>query len=134
MSVKDSASFRGKTAVVTGGAGFVPSHLIERLLADGLKVVALDNFVTGHRRNIEHLVGNPDFRFIEHDVSEPFEVEGPVDFVFHMASPASPIDYVKIPVETLKAGSSRLPQRPRTRPHQGRDLSRGFHFRGLRRS
>ncbi|BCU76890.1 UDP-glucuronic acid decarboxylase family protein [Luteolibacter sp. LG18] len=105
MSVKDPASLRGQTAVITGGAGFVPSHLIERLLADGLKVIALDNFVTGHHRNIEHLVGNPDFRFIEHDVSEPFEIDGPVHFVFHMASPASPIDYVKIPVETLKAGS-----------------------------
>lgn len=105
MSVKDIASQRGKTAVVTGGAGFVSSHLIERLLADGLKVVALDNFVTGHPRNLEHLESNPDFRFIEHDVSEPFPIEGPVDFVFHMASPASPIDYVKIPVETLKAGS-----------------------------
>jgi len=105
MSVKNIDSLRGKTAVVTGGAGFVPSHLIERLLADGLRVVALDNFVTGHRRNIEHLIGNPDFEFIQHDVSEPFQIEGPVDFVFHMASPASPIDYVKIPVETLKAGS-----------------------------
>ncbi|HEY8990970.1 MAG TPA: NAD-dependent epimerase/dehydratase family protein, partial [Luteolibacter sp.] len=105
MSVKDAASQRGKTAVVTGGAGFVPSHLVDRLLADGLKVVALDNFVTGDRRNLAHLDGNPDFRFVEHDVSEPFEIDGPVDFVFHMASPASPIDYVKIPVETLKAGS-----------------------------
>ena len=96
---------KGKSAVVTGGAGFVPSHLIDRLLADGLRVVALDNFVTGHPRNLAHLAGNPDFTFIEHDVAEPFEVEGPVDFVFHMASPASPIDYVQIPIETLKAGS-----------------------------
>lgn len=105
MSVKDVASQRGKTAVVTGGAGFVPSHLIERLLADGLKVVALDNFVTGHARNLESFADHENFRFIEHDVSEPYEIEGPVDYVFHMASPASPIDYVKIPVETLKAGS-----------------------------
>jgi dTDP-glucose 4,6-dehydratase len=96
---------KGRTAVVTGGAGFVPSHLIDRLLADGLRVVAFDNFVTGHPRNLAHLAGNPDFTFIEHDVAEPFDVEGPVDFVFHMASPASPIDYVQIPVETLKAGS-----------------------------
>ena len=94
-----------KTAVVTGGAGFVPSHLIDRLLGDGLKVVALDNFVTGNARNIEHLAQRPEFSFIEHDVSEPFDVSGPVDYVFHMASPASPIDYVQIPVETLKAGS-----------------------------
>ena len=105
MSVKDVASFRGRTAVVTGGAGFVPSHLVDRLLADGLSVVAYDNFVTGHRANLAHLDGHPQFRFIEHDVSEPFDVEGPVDFVFHMASPASPIDYVTIPIETLKAGS-----------------------------
>lgn len=105
MSVKPVSTLQGKTAVVTGGAGFVPSHLIELLLKDGLKVIALDNFVTGHRRNIAHLETHPGFRFIEHDVSQPFEIEGPVDFVFHMASPASPIDYVKIPIETLKAGS-----------------------------
>jgi dTDP-glucose 4,6-dehydratase len=105
MSVKPVSSQQGKTAVVTGGAGFVPSHLIELLLKDGLKVIALDNFVTGHRRNIEHLEAHPDFRFIEQDVSVPYEIAGPVNFVFHMASPASPIDYVKIPIETLKAGS-----------------------------
>ncbi len=96
---------KGKTALVTGGAGFVGSHLVDRLLADGLHVIALDNFVTGHARNIAHLDGNPAFRFIQHDVSEPFDVEGPVDFLFHLASPASPIDYVQIPIETLKAGS-----------------------------
>ena len=94
-----------QTAVVTGGAGFVPSHLIDLLLANGLRVVALDNFVTGNVRNIAHLQGNPHFSFIEQDVSETFDVAGPVDYVFHMASPASPIDYVKIPIETLKAGS-----------------------------
>ena len=94
-----------KTAVVTGGAGFVPSHLIDRLLSDGLKVIALDNFVTGNARNIEHLEQHPDFSFIEHDVSVPFDVSGPVDYVFHMASPASPVDYVQIPLATLKAGS-----------------------------
>jgi dTDP-glucose 4,6-dehydratase len=94
-----------KTAVVTGGAGFVPSHLVDRLLADGLRVIALDNFVTGNRSNIAHLANNEHFSFIEHDVSLSFDVEGDVDYVFHMASPASPIDYVQIPVETLKAGS-----------------------------
>jgi dTDP-glucose 4,6-dehydratase len=98
-------NLKGKTAMVTGGAGFVGSHLVDRLLADGLHVIALDNFVTGHARNTAHLEGNPAFRFIRHDVSEPFDVEGPVDFVFHFASPASPIDYVQIPIETLKAGS-----------------------------
>ena len=103
--MKQIQDLKGKTAVVTGGAGFVPSHLVDRLLADGLRVVALDNFVTGHARNIAHLETNPAFEFIEHDVSEPFDVAGPVDFVFHMASPASPIDYVEIPIATLKAGS-----------------------------
>ena len=103
--IKDISQFAGKTAVVTGGAGFVASHLIDRLLADGLKVVALDNFVTGSRANLAHLTDNVDFKLIEHDVSEPFDVDGDVAFVFHMASPASPIDYVEIPVETLKAGS-----------------------------
>lgn len=98
-------SFAGDTAVVTGGAGFVGSHLVDRLLADGLRVVALDNFVTGKPENLAHLKDREDFRLIEHDVSEPYEIEGDVAFVFHMASPASPIDYVEIPIETLKAGS-----------------------------
>jgi dTDP-glucose 4,6-dehydratase len=105
MNVKDRASQRGKTAVVTGGAGFVGSHLVDRLLADGLLVVALDNFVTGSPHNIAHLETCPEFRLVRHDVSEPYDVDGPVDYVFHLASPASPIDYVRIPVETLKAGS-----------------------------
>ena len=94
-----------KTAVVTGGAGFVPSHLVDKLLAEGLRVIAFDNFVTGNARNVSHLSNNDHFKLIEHDVSVPFDVEGDVDFVFHMASPASPIDYVQIPIETLKAGS-----------------------------
>ncbi|BCX48284.1 UDP-glucuronate decarboxylase (UGD) and related protein [Haloferula helveola] len=103
--IQDIAQYKGQTAVVTGGAGFVASHLVDRLLTDGLKVVALDNFVTGNRANIAHLADHPDFRFIEHDVSEPYSIDGDVAFVFHMASPASPIDYVEIPVDTLKAGS-----------------------------
>ena len=103
--IQEIAQYAGRIAVVTGGAGFVASHLIDRLLADGLKVVALDNFVTGKPDNLQHLEGNPNFRFIEHDVSEPYDVDGDVAFVFHMASPASPIDYVEIPIETLKAGS-----------------------------
>ncbi len=103
--IKNPSDFKGQTAVVTGGAGFVASHLIDRLLADGLKVVALDNFVTGTPDNLAHLDGHPDFRFLEHDVSKPYAIDGEVAFVLHMASPASPIDYVEIPVETLKAGS-----------------------------
>ena len=103
--IQDASNYQGRIAVVTGGAGFVASHLIDRLLADGLKVVALDNLVTGAMSNLAHLENDPNFSFIEHDVSEPYEVDGDVAFVFHMASPASPIDYVEIPVETLKAGS-----------------------------
>jgi dTDP-glucose 4,6-dehydratase len=98
-------SFAGDTAVVTGGAGFVGSHLVDRLLADGLRVVALDNFVTGKPENLAHLEGREDFRLIEHDVSEPYEIDGDIAFVFHMASPSSPIDYIEIPIATLKAGS-----------------------------
>lgn len=95
--------------LVTGGAGFVPSHLCERLLADGHDVVALDNFVTGHRRNLAPLQAHGErFRFIEADISQAVpsaEQTGPLDRVFHMASPASPIDYVELPFETLYVGS-----------------------------
>lgn len=95
----------GKTAVVTGGAGFLGSHLCERLLAEGHRVVAVDNFVTGRPRNIEHLMPREDFQFLERDVSDPFTVDGPVDYVLHFASPASPIDYLELPIQTLKVGS-----------------------------
>lgn len=91
--------------MVTGGAGFVGSHLVDRLLDDGLEVVALDNYVTGAAKNLAHLAGREGFRLVEHDVSEPYDLDGEVRFVFHLASPASPIDYVGIPIETLKAGS-----------------------------
>jgi dTDP-glucose 4,6-dehydratase len=94
-----------KTSVVTGGAGFLGSHLTDRLLAEGWKVVAIDNLITGSRRNIAHLEGNPDYRFIEHDISKFIDVEGPVDVVFNFASPASPIDYADHPIKTLKVGS-----------------------------
>ncbi len=91
--------------LVTGGAGFVPSHLCERLLADGHEVVAVDNFVTGHRRNVAGFVDHPRFTFVEADVSREIPVDGGLDRIFHMASPASPIDYVELPFETLYAGS-----------------------------
>ncbi|MGA8658113.1 MAG: UDP-glucuronic acid decarboxylase family protein [Chthoniobacterales bacterium] len=94
-----------KTAVVTGGAGFLGSHLCDRLISEGFRVIAIDNFITGGSDNIEHLAGNPDFRFIRHDVSEFIFVPGPVDFVFHFASPASPIDYLEHPIPTLKVGA-----------------------------
>jgi dTDP-glucose 4,6-dehydratase len=94
-----------KTAVVTGGAGFLGSHLSDRLLAEGFRVIGIDNLITGNTDNIEHLAGNPDFKFIRHNVSEYIFVPGPVDYVFHFASPASPIDYLEHPIPTLKVGA-----------------------------
>jgi dTDP-glucose 4,6-dehydratase len=94
-----------RTAVVTGAAGFLGSHLTDRLLAEGWRVVGLDNFITGSERNIAHLAGNADFDFRQRDVTEPFSVEGAVEAVFHFASPASPIHYLRCPIETLKVGS-----------------------------
>ena len=93
------------TAVVTGGAGFLGSHLSDRLLAAGHRVIALDNLLTGNAANIAHLTGNPDFEFINHDVTASINLAGPVDYVFHFASPASPIDYLELPIQTLKVGS-----------------------------
>lgn len=92
-------------SVVTGGAGFLGSHLADRLLAEGHHVTALDNLITGNPENIAHLAGNERFRFIRHDVSNFIFLDGPVDFVFHFASPASPIDYLELPIQTLKVGS-----------------------------
>jgi len=91
--------------VVSGAAGFIGSHLCDRLLADGHAVDALDNFLTGRWRNIAHLAGDPRFRFRELDITQPFGLEGPVDGVVNMASPASPKDYLEHPIETLEAGS-----------------------------
>jgi UDPglucose 6-dehydrogenase len=94
-----------RRAVITGGAGFVGSHLAERLLAHDVDVICLDNFVTGSPDNVAHLLGCKGFRLIEADVSEDISVAGPVDYVLHFASPASPIDYAELPIETLKVGS-----------------------------
>lgn len=91
-------------AVVTGGAGFVGSHLCDRLLADGLEVLVVDNLLTGDLANLAH-IQDPRFDYLSQDVSDPFEIPGPVDYVFHLASPASPVDYLLYPVETLKVGS-----------------------------
>jgi len=92
-------------AVVTGGAGFLGSHLCDRLLAEGHRVVAIDNLITGDIRNIAHLIGNPGFRFVKLDVTEYLYLDGPVNFILHFASPASPIDYLRFPIQTLKVGS-----------------------------
>ena len=99
------ASPSSKVAVVTGGAGFLGSHLCDRLIAEGNRVVAVDNLITGDVKNIAHLAGNPNFRFVKHDVTEYIFLDGPVDYVLHFASPASPIDYLKLPIQTLKVGS-----------------------------
>ncbi len=93
------------TSIITGGSGFLGSHLSDRLLKEGHRVIAIDNLITGNVANIEHLAGNPDFKFIRHDVTEYIFVPGKVDYVWHFASPASPIDYLRIPIPTLKVGS-----------------------------
>jgi len=91
--------------VISGAAGFIGSHFCDRLLAEGLDVVGLDNFLTGAERNIAHLAGNPRFEFRLQDVTEPFEIDSKVEFVLHLASPASPKDYLEHPIETLDVGS-----------------------------
>lgn len=92
-------------AVITGGAGFLGSHLGDRLLAEGYDVVAVDNLVTGSRDNIAHLSGNPKFEYLNIDIIQPYTVPGPVDLVYNFASPASPVDYLELPLETLLVGS-----------------------------
>jgi dTDP-glucose 4,6-dehydratase len=94
-----------KIAVVTGGAGFLGSHLSDRLLSEGFQVIAIDNLITGSTDNLAHLAGNQDFTFIRHNVSEFIFVPGRVDYVFHFASPVSPIDYLELPIPTLKVGA-----------------------------
>lgn len=94
-----------KVAVVTGGAGFLGSHLCDRLLAEDFYVICIDNFLTGRIGNIEHLFGNPNFQFIKLDVTNFIHIPGNVDYILHFASPASPIDYLKFPIQTLKVGS-----------------------------
>lgn len=91
--------------VITGGAGFLGSHLCDRFIRDGHDVVCVDNLITGRRENIAHLSSRPEFLFIEHDVTEYIDIEGPIDFILHFASPASPIDYARLPIQTLKVGS-----------------------------
>jgi dTDP-glucose 4,6-dehydratase len=91
--------------LITGGAGFLGSHLCDRFLAEGHEVIGLDNLITGSPDNIAHLMGRKEFRFVEHDVTEYIYVEGPLDGVLHFASPASPVDYLEMPIPTLKVGS-----------------------------
>jgi len=100
-----SPAFSQPTSVVTGAAGFLGSHLADLLLARGHKVIGIDNFVTGRVDNISHLGGNRNFKFIEQDVTEFIFLEAAVDYIWHFASPASPVDYLELPIQTLKVGS-----------------------------
>jgi Nucleoside-diphosphate-sugar epimerases len=93
------------TAVVTGGAGFLGSHLCDRLIKEDLKVICIDNLLTGSTNNISHLFGNENFLFEKHDVTNYIHLPGRIDYILHFASPASPIDYLKYPIQTLKVGS-----------------------------
>jgi dTDP-glucose 4,6-dehydratase len=96
---------RMPTAVITGGSGFLGSHLCDKLINEGMNVICIDNLLTGSVDNIEHLFGNPKFHFINHDVTNFIHVPGKVDYILHFASPASPIDYHQLPIQTLKVGS-----------------------------
>lgn len=91
--------------LITGGAGFLGSHLCDRMIAEGHEVVVFDNLLTGNADNIAHLIGSDGFRFVKHDVTDYIHVDGPLDYVLHFASPASPIDYLRYPIQTLKVGA-----------------------------
>lgn len=94
-----------KKVLITGSAGFLGSHLCDKFLNEGFYVIGMDNFITGDIKNLKHLEKHPDFEFIKHDVTEFVEINGQLDYILHFASPASPIDYLKIPIQTLKVGS-----------------------------
>ena len=94
-----------KNTLITGGAGFIGSHLCEKLIKKGYRVICMDNLITGKMENISHLSNNPNFKFIQHDVSKYIDIEEKLDFILHFASPASPIDYQLYPIQTLKVGS-----------------------------
>jgi len=94
-----------KSILITGAAGFLGSHLCDKFIEEGFFVIGMDNYITGDHNNLKHLGGNANFRFIEHDICEHIHIEENLDYIMHFASPASPIDYLKIPIQTLKVGS-----------------------------
>jgi len=94
-----------KTILITGAAGFLGSHLCDRFIAEGYNVIGMDNFITGDKKNIKHLLNHSSFKFVKHDVTEFISIKENLDYILHFASPASPIDYLKIPIQTLKVGS-----------------------------
>jgi dTDP-glucose 4,6-dehydratase len=106
LNMASDVSFERKRILITGGGGFVGSHIADTLLARGAKVIAVDNFITGRKKNVAHLAGNSSFELIEQDVTKPLSIRDSLDGIFHMASPASPVDYAKFPIETLRVGSA----------------------------
>jgi dTDP-glucose 4,6-dehydratase len=120
--------------LITGAAGFLGSHLTDRFLRDGHSVVGLDNFITGNPDNIAHLAGHERFEFVRHNISTYTYVAGPLDGVLHFASPASPIDYLELPIQTLKVGSLGTHNALGVAQGQGRAVLPRLHLGGLRRS
>ncbi len=94
-----------KRVLITGGAGFIGSHLAERFLKEGFYVIVIDNFLTGNIKNIKHIINESNFEFIEHDITKPITFKNKIHYILHFASPASPIDYLKLPIQTLKVGA-----------------------------
>ena len=119
--------------LVTGGAGFLGSHLVDKLLAEGHTVIAMDNLITGSTDNIAHLAGNPKFTFVRHDVTNYIYIKGDLDAILHFASPASPVDYLELPIQTLKVGSLGTHNALGLALAKGARLAPRQHQRGIRR-